>query len=268
VQVRIARRASSRVMKTIIAVALFLALGVRSAISQQATEPIRQAVMKSDLRNLVTAEEAYFADSVKYTADLKTIASFYKASPGVIGLHITLTADGWTGSVGHEGTTTVCVIYVGRTPIAPATAEGKPVCREGGAGPADTAAARAAIDSGNAHWIAAFKRADAAGVAALFAIDATQFRRSGAVVRGRAAIQAGVAALFHDNGWADASITTGNVWLVDERAYETGKFAFTFHLAGKPPVTNTGRYVTIWSRQIDGSWKIVVDFGVPSDTAP
>src|SRR5437773_7421174 len=192
----------------------------------------------------------------------------YPPSPSVVRPANTQAEDGWTACVGQESTTSGWVIYVGRTPIAPATAEGKPVCREGGAGPADTAAARAAIDSGNAHWIAAFKRADAAGVAALFAIDATQFRRSGAVVRGRAAIQAGFAALFHDNGWADASITTGTVWLVDERAYETGKFAFTFHLAGKPPVTNTGRYVTIWSRQIDGSWKIVVDFGVPSDTAP
>src|SRR5439155_17168462 len=103
-------------MKTIIAVALFLALGVRSAISQQATEPIRQAVMKSDLRNLITAEEAYFADHVKYTGD---VTGIFQPSPGVIGLHITLTTDGWTGSVGHEGTTTVCVIYVGSTPIPP-----------------------------------------------------------------------------------------------------------------------------------------------------
>src|SRR5437879_12034745 len=30
------------------------------------------ASMKSDLRNLVTAEEAYFADSVKYTTNLGT----------------------------------------------------------------------------------------------------------------------------------------------------------------------------------------------------
>jgi len=255
-------------MKTMITLALLLALRVGPAVSQQATEPIRQAVMKSDLRNLVTAEEVYFADSVKYTADLKTIASFYKSSPGVIGLHITLTADGWMGSVGHEGTSTVCVIYVGSTAIAPATQEGKPVCREGGGWQGDPVAARAAIDSGNARWIAAFRRADAAGVAALFAPDAAQFRRSGAVVRGRAAIQSEFVTLFHDNGWADATITTGNVWLVDERAYETGRFSFTFHPAGKPPVTNTGRYVTIWSRQGDGSWKIVVDFGVPGDTAP
>src|SRR6266496_5956370 len=77
------------------------------------------ASMKSDLRNLVTAEEAYFADSVKYTDKLPGL---FRLSPGVIGLHITLTGDGWTGSVGHEGTSTVCVIYVGSTALPPATA--------------------------------------------------------------------------------------------------------------------------------------------------
>ena len=264
-QVRILPRASYTAMKTIITFALLLVLPARAAVPQQATEPIRQAVMKSDLRNLVTAEEVYFADSVKYTDNLPGL---FRLSPGVIGLHITLTGDGWTGSVGHEGTTTVCVIYVGSTAIPPATAEGKPVCQEGAGWAGDTAAARAGIAAGNARWIAAFKRGDAAGVAALFAEDAVQFRRSGAVARGRAAIQSGFTALFRDNGSADATITTANVWLVDQRVYETGKFTFTFHPAGKAPVTNAGRYVTIWERQADGSWKIVVDFGVPSDTAP
>ncbi len=40
------------------------------------------ASMKSDLRNLVTAEEAYFADSVKYTSNLGTA---YATTSGVVG---------------------------------------------------------------------------------------------------------------------------------------------------------------------------------------
>src|SRR5882672_270267 len=40
------------------------------------------ASMKSDLRNLVTAEEAYFADSVKYTSNLGTA---YATTTGVVG---------------------------------------------------------------------------------------------------------------------------------------------------------------------------------------
>src|SRR5256886_10581421 len=51
------------------------------------------ASMKSDLRNLITAEEAYFADSVKYTSNLGTA---YNTTSGVVGPTITVTADGFT----------------------------------------------------------------------------------------------------------------------------------------------------------------------------
>ena len=83
------------------------------------------ASMKSDLRNLVTAEEAYFADSVKYTTNLGTA---FAVTTGVTGPTITLTADGWTASVAHTTTTKTCAIFVGTTPLAPATKEGVPTC--------------------------------------------------------------------------------------------------------------------------------------------
>ena len=45
------------------------------------------AAMKSDLRNLVTAEEAYFADSSKYTSLTTTVVggngAMFKSSTGV-----------------------------------------------------------------------------------------------------------------------------------------------------------------------------------------
>src|SRR6266849_4894788 len=83
------------------------------------------ASMKSDLRNLVTAEEAYFADSVKYTSNLGTN---YATTSGVVGPTITVTADGWTANVTHTTTTKTCSIYVGSTPLAPANKEGEPKC--------------------------------------------------------------------------------------------------------------------------------------------
>ena len=84
------------------------------------------ASMKSDLRNLVTAEEAYFADSVKYTTNLGTA---YATTSGVVGPTIALTADGWTANVSHTTTTKQCYIYVGSTPLAPANKEGEPKCQ-------------------------------------------------------------------------------------------------------------------------------------------
>ena len=81
--------------------------------------------MKSDLRNLVTVEESYFADSIKYTTNLGTM---YRTSTGVTGPTITLTPDGWTATVGHTTTTRTCAVYAGSTPLAPAAKEGEPRC--------------------------------------------------------------------------------------------------------------------------------------------
>jgi type IV pilus assembly protein PilA len=83
------------------------------------------ASMKSDLRNLVTAEEAYFADSIKYTTNL---GPAFRTSTGVVGPTIVLTGDGWTAMVGHTATSRTCAVYTGSTPLAPATKEGAPQC--------------------------------------------------------------------------------------------------------------------------------------------
>jgi len=83
------------------------------------------ASMKSDLRNLVTAEEAYFADSIKYTTALGTS---YSTSSGVVGPTIATTGDGWTGWVSHTSTTKTCAVYTGSTGLAPAAKEGEPKC--------------------------------------------------------------------------------------------------------------------------------------------
>jgi prepilin-type N-terminal cleavage/methylation domain-containing protein len=83
------------------------------------------AAMKSDLRNLVTAEEAYFADSIKYTSNLGTM---YSTTTGVIGPTITVTADGYTATVSHTTTTKTCAVYSGSTALAPANKEGSPKC--------------------------------------------------------------------------------------------------------------------------------------------
>ena len=84
------------------------------------------ASMKSDLRNLVTAEEAYFADSVKYTSNLGTA---FAVTTGVVGPTIATTSDGWTATVSHTTTTKTCAIYVGTTSISPANKEGEPKCQ-------------------------------------------------------------------------------------------------------------------------------------------
>ncbi len=51
--------------------------------------------MKTDLRNLVVAEEAFFADSVKYTTTIGNGGLDYLVTEGNTAPRILLTADGW-----------------------------------------------------------------------------------------------------------------------------------------------------------------------------
>jgi prepilin-type N-terminal cleavage/methylation domain-containing protein len=82
--------------------------------------------MKSDLRNLVTQQEGRLADSGSYVTSFPP--SVWRPTTGVTGPTIALTSDGWTASVGHVSTSRTCVIFVGTTPLAPATKEGVPTC--------------------------------------------------------------------------------------------------------------------------------------------
>lgn len=83
------------------------------------------AAMKSDLRNLVTLEENFFAESLKYTANL---GGAYTTSAGNSPPTITLTRDGWTASISSPAATQTCAVFIGSTPLLPATREGTPTC--------------------------------------------------------------------------------------------------------------------------------------------
>ncbi len=84
--------------------------------------------MKSDLRNLVTAEEAFFSDSSRYTATITDLK--YQNSTGTIAPTITTGAGYWFATNSHTQLPTMqCGIGINTTnPVVPA-AEGEPVCK-------------------------------------------------------------------------------------------------------------------------------------------
>ncbi len=85
--------------------------------------------MKSDLRNLVTAEEAFFSDSSKYTATLGQLK--FNVSTGVGAPTIATGAGYWTATNTHTQLVgTSCGIGVNTTnPLVTSAAEGEPVCK-------------------------------------------------------------------------------------------------------------------------------------------
>ena len=89
------------------------------------------AAMKSDLRNLVTAEESYFADNVTYTNTLLT--TIFSPSAAVTVTIAGASGTGWAATAKHSALTTgiaTCGIYGGNgtAPNAAVTAEGQVAC--------------------------------------------------------------------------------------------------------------------------------------------
>jgi ketosteroid isomerase-like protein len=52
--------------------------------------------------------------------------------------------------------------------------------------------------------------------------------------------------------------TSAEVADAGDMGYTIGTFALTMELDGTPMVT-VGKYATVWNKQADGSWKVVVD---------
>lgn len=86
--------------------------------------------MKSDLRNLVTAEEAFFADSTKYTATLTDLK--FSISNGVYAPSIVTGAGFWSATVTHTQllSPAECAIGINTgNPIATTDSSGAPHCQ-------------------------------------------------------------------------------------------------------------------------------------------
>ena len=87
------------------------------------------AQMKSDLRNLATAEEAYMYDSLTYTTSLAALNSFQTSSAVTITVN-TATGGGWSATATSSQTAVKCYLIEGTAPpLGAATKEGVVACQ-------------------------------------------------------------------------------------------------------------------------------------------
>lgn len=84
------------------------------------------AAMKSDLRNLATAQESYFADNVTYSSSMTALGA--GESQGVTITIGGVGGTGWSATGAHNASTKTCAIYFGTGAVAPADTEGEVAC--------------------------------------------------------------------------------------------------------------------------------------------
>ncbi|HUF26693.1 MAG TPA: prepilin-type N-terminal cleavage/methylation domain-containing protein [Gemmatimonadaceae bacterium] len=107
-------------------------IGVLAAIAipkfQTSKGKAHAAAIKSDLKNLMTAQEAHFYENAVYTSDLNLLN--LDASSGVILTIHEANAMGWSASATHPAAFPIeCAIYVGAAAqVAPAQTEGLMGC--------------------------------------------------------------------------------------------------------------------------------------------
>jgi ketosteroid isomerase-like protein len=132
----------------------------------------------------------------------------------------------------------------------------------------DPAAVRASLMAADEQFAAATATRGLEGWMSAFDSAAIQMEPDVPFTPGIAAVREGMTPAFADTSWrliwqptmAFAS-TDGTL------GYTLGTWVSTrYNAAGKGQVT-TGKYVTIWRKQADGSWKVVFDGGNP-DTSP
>ena len=106
---------------------------------------------------------------------------------------------------------------------------------------------------------------DAASVLAEYSDDAMLLGTGMATVRGKSAIAEQLAGLFTAVSFREVVGTVTDVMVSGDLGVETGTYSWTIVPASGAPGPDVGKYVHVWRRQGDGTWK-VVRYVVNSDT--
>jgi ketosteroid isomerase-like protein len=126
--------------------------------------------------------------------------------------------------------------------------------------PPDPAAVRSAIESTNAKAVAAILAGDVTTATAHYADDAVVMMPNAPKATGRADIAGVFAGLLAEMSVKAATFTTSEVLVEGNMAVETGVYNMTMQLKkGGAEIKDTGKYLTVWKKQPDGSWKIIRD---------
>ena len=127
-----------------------------------------------------------------------------------------------------------------------------------GAPATDAAAVRQAIEAQNSRFSAAAAKADTATIAGLYTDDAIVMGPNGPALHGHDAIAKGFASMSAMK-LTGLKLQTQDVIVAGDYAIETGAYDLTAAPPKAKPVHDVGKYIVVWKKQTDGSYKLLRD---------
>jgi len=114
---------------------------------------------------------------------------------------------------------------------------------------------------------AAVAEGGAAAWASWFAEDGAVLREGVGEIRGRALVGEAMASLDDPNISLRWTPERADIAASGDLGWTTGSWVFRATGPDGTTMTNQGRYVSIWRRQADNTWKVVMDLGNPTNPA-
>ncbi len=132
----------------------------------------------------------------------------------------------------------------------------------------DTAAVKAKIEAVTKAYEQAGPKGDVAAAVSCYDENAVMLPSNMPMVKGRADIEKTI------RGWMQSGMkmkeftsTTISVEGAGDFAVQLGRYFQTYEMSGKV-IADTGKFVTVWRKQVDGSWKIAYDIWTTDIPAP
>ncbi len=122
----------------------------------------------------------------------------------------------------------------------------------------DLAQVRQAIEEANVKFGEAVRMGDAATVASFYTEDTTLLPPNSEIIQGREGVEAYWTAGMQ-MGLKDAVLTIVDVIGMGDMVCEIGTYVVTIQPEGQDAFEDNGKYLVIWKKAADGTWKLHVD---------